>query len=113
MVRNQGEGTLASDFVEGLMNEWTPLSAVRFYGNREPLANDVLKFCLLPSEPELERVNPPEATLSHVIWILVSDSCCALITGRWHTLRKYDLAAGSERSARLHVGAVASSFCLA
>ena len=56
------------------------------------MANDVLKFCLLPKEPELERANPPEATLSHVIWILVSDSCCALITGRRHTLRKYDLA---------------------
>ena len=43
-----------------------------------PLANNVLKFCLLPQEPELEKVDPPGATLSHVIWILVSDSCCAL-----------------------------------
>ena len=27
-----------------------------------------------------------------VIWILVSDSSCALITGRRHTLKKYDLS---------------------
>ena len=31
VVRSQGEGTLASDLVEGLMNEWTPASAVRLY----------------------------------------------------------------------------------
>ena len=92
MVRSQGEGTLASDLVEGLMNEWTPASAVRFYGDKDPLVNDVLKFCILPKESELEKVSPPEVTLSPVVWILVSDSCCALITSRRHTLRKYDLA---------------------
>ena len=91
VVRNQGEGTLGSDFVEGLMNEWSPASAVRFYGKDDPLV-DVLKFCILPKEPELERVSPPEATPGYVIWILVSDSSCALITGRRHTLRKYGLA---------------------
>jgi hypothetical protein len=37
VVRNQGEGTLGSDFVEGLMNEWSPASAVRFYGKDDPL----------------------------------------------------------------------------
>ena len=57
-----------------------------------PCMVDVLKFCILPEEPELERVSPPEATPGYVIWILVSDSSCALITGRRHTLRKYDLA---------------------
>ena len=93
VVRNQGEGTLSKDFVEGLMNEWSPVSAIRFFGNnRDPLATDVLKFGVLPQESALEKVNPQEATLSHVTWILVSDSCCALITGRRHTLRKYDLA---------------------
>ena len=62
------------------------------YGDKDPLVNDVLKFCILPKESELEKVSPPEVTLSPVVWILVSDSCCALITGRRHTLRKYDLA---------------------
>ena len=37
VVRNQGEGTLGSDFVEGLMNEWSPASAVRFCGKDVPL----------------------------------------------------------------------------
>ena len=31
-------------------------------------------------------------TPSPVIWILVSDSSCALITGRRHTLKKYDMS---------------------
>ena len=91
VMRNQGENTIASDFTEGLMGEWTPASAVRFYGKGDPLA-EYLDFCFLPKESELEKVSLPGVSPSPVIWILVSDSSCALITGRRHTLRKYDLS---------------------
>jgi hypothetical protein len=90
-MRNQGEGQIVNDFTEGLMGEWTPASAIRFYGKNDPLA-EYLDFCFLPKESELERVTLPGVSPSPVIWILVSDSSCALITGRRHTLKKYDLS---------------------
>ena len=68
-----------------------PTSALRFYGKNDPLA-EYLSFCFLPKESQLERVMLQGVTPSPVIWILVSDSSCALITGRRHTLKKYDMA---------------------
>ena len=47
-----------------------------------------MKFALLPEETILENIDPPEATLSSTVWILVSDSSMALVI----TLKKYDLA---------------------
>ena len=92
VIRHQGEGQNTCDFVEGLLNKWTPASAIRFFCKDDPLA-EALKFCILPEEAALEDVNPPAATpCPAIIWILVSGSCCALITGRRNTLRKYDLA---------------------
>ena len=91
VIRCQGESAESKDFVEGLLNEWTPLSALRFFGKDDPLA-EALKFCITPNEAALENADPRVATPSPVIWILFSDSSCALITGRRHTLRKYDLA---------------------
>jgi len=90
-MRNQGEGQVGEDLAEGLMGEWTPASALRFYGNGDPLA-EYLSFCFLPKESELEKVMLPGVIPCAVIWILVSDSSCALITGRRHTLKKYDLS---------------------
>jgi hypothetical protein len=72
--------TIATDFAEGLMGEWSPASAVRFYGKGDPLA-EYLDFCFLPNENALEKVSLPAMSPSPVIWILVSDSSCALITG--------------------------------
>jgi hypothetical protein len=100
VVRNQGENTIASDFTEGLMGEWTPASAVCFYGKGDPLAEH-LDFCFLPKESELEKVSLPGVSPSPVIWILVSDSSCALITGRRHTLRKYDLSEHFQQQTRV------------
>ena len=91
VIRCQGESAESKDFVEGLLNEWTPLSALRFFGKDDPLA-EALKFCITPNEAALENADPRVATPSPVIWILFSDRSCALITGRRHTLRKYDLA---------------------
>ena len=60
---------------------------------RMTLWAEALKFCILPEEAALEDVNPPAAMpCPAIIRILVSGSCCALITGRRNTLRKYDLA---------------------
>ena len=90
-MRNNSEGQDTEDLVEGLMCEWTPCSALRFYGMNDPLA-EYLSFCFLPTESQLAKVILPAVTPSPVIWILVSDSSCALITGRRKTLKKYDLA---------------------
>ena len=90
-MRNIGEGQMAEDFVTGLMAEWTPTSALRFYGKNDPLA-EYLSFCFLPVASQIDRVMLPGATPSPVVWILVSDSSCALITGRRHTLKKFDLS---------------------
>ena len=90
-MRNEGEGQVAEDLAEGLMSEWTPASALRFYGKNDPLA-EYLSFCFLPKESQLEKVVLQGVTPSPVIWILVSDSSCALITGRRHTLKKYDMS---------------------
>ena len=83
VMRNQGEGTTANDFAEGLMGEWSPASAVRFYGKGDPLA-EYLEFCFLPKESEREKVMLPGVIPGPVIWILVSNSSTALITGRRH-----------------------------
>ena len=90
-MRNVGEGQMAEDLVTGLMAEWTPTSALRFYGKDDPLA-EYLSFCFLQVPSQIERVMLPGATPSPVVWILVSDSSCALITGRRHTLKKFDLS---------------------
>ena len=91
-MRNVGEGQMAEDLVSGLMTEWTPASALRFYGKNDPLA-EYLSFCFLPYESHIEKVMLPGVTPSRpAVWILVSDSSCALITGRRHTLKKFDLA---------------------
>ena len=90
-MRNIGEGVMAYDVVTGLMAEWTPTSALRFYGKGDPLA-EYLSFCFLPVPSQIERVMLPGAPPSPVVWILVSDSSCALITGRRHTLKKFDLS---------------------
>ena len=73
------------------MGEWTPASALRFYGKNDPLA-EYLSLCFLPKESQLEKVMLPGVIPSPVIWILVSDSSCALITGRRHALKRYDLS---------------------
>ena len=90
-MRNEGEGQISQDLVEGLMNEWSPASALRFYGREDPLA-EYLSFCFLPKESQLEKIMLPEMPVNQVIWILVSDSSCALITGCRKTLKKYDLS---------------------
>ena len=90
-MRNIGEGVMAYDVVTGLMAEWTPTSALRFYGKGDPLA-EYLSFCVLPVPSQIERVMLPGTPPSPVVWILVSDSSCALITGRRHTLKKFDLS---------------------
>ena len=90
-MRNIGEGVMAYDVVTGLMAEWTPTSALRFYGKGDPLA-EYLSFCFLPVPSQIERVMLPGTPPSPVVWILVSDSSCALITGRRHTLKKFDLS---------------------
>ena len=90
-MRNEGEGQASQDLVDGLMTEWTPASALRFYGREDPLA-EYLSFCFMPKESHLEKIMLPEMPINQVIWILVSDSSCALITGRRKTLKKYDLS---------------------
>ena len=90
-MRNEGETQASQDLVDGLMNEWTPASALRFYGREDPLA-EYLSFCFMPKESQLEKIMLPEMPINQVIWILVSDSSCALITGRRKTLKKYDLS---------------------
>ena len=80
-MRNEGENQAAQDLVDGLMTEWTPASALRFYGREDPLA-EYLSFCFLPKESHIEKIMLPEMPVNDVIWILVSDSSCALITGR-------------------------------
>ena len=90
-MRNEGESQVSQDLVEGLLNEWTPASALRFYGREDPLA-EYLSFCFMPKESQLEKIMLPEMPVNQVIWILVSDSSCALITGRRKTLKKYDLS---------------------
>ena len=90
-MRNEGEGQVAEDLAEGLISEWTPTSALRFYSKNDPLA-EYLSFCFLPKESQLEKVMLQGVIPSPVIWILVSDSSCALITGRRHTLKKYDMS---------------------
>ena len=90
-MRNEGENQAAQDLVDGLMTEWTPASALRFYGREDPLA-EYLSFCFLPKESHIEKIMLPEMPVNDVIWILVSDSSCALITGRRKTLKKFDLS---------------------
>ena len=64
------------DFVEGLLNDWTPASAVRFFGEDDPIVQ-ALQFCILPDEDGLKRVAPPASKPSSpLVWILVSDSSC-------------------------------------
>ena len=90
-MRNEGESQASQDLVDGLMTEWTPVSALRFYGREDPLA-EYLSFCFMPKESQIEKIMLPEMPINQVIWILVSDSSCALITGRRKTLKKYDLS---------------------
>ena len=90
-MRNEGESQTSQDLVEGLLNEWTPASALRFYGREDPLA-EYLSFCFMPKESLLDKIMLPEMPVNQVIWISVSDSSCALITGRRKTLKKYDLS---------------------
>lgn len=47
VIRNQGESTLTTDFVTGLLNEWTAASALRFYGKDDAMM-PLLDFCVLP-----------------------------------------------------------------
>ena len=56
VIRNQGEGILASDLVQGLMNEWSAVSALRFCGRDEPIMK-ALEFCVLPQKQDFERID--------------------------------------------------------
>ena len=92
VTRHQGESQDTCDFVEGLLNDWTPASAVRFFGNDDPIAH-APQFCILPDEDGLKPVAPQVSKLSSpIVWILVSDSSLALITGKGRALQKYDHA---------------------
>ena len=90
VLRNRGDGQDTRDLVTGLLNEWTACSALRFYGKGDPLA-EALQLFFMIEEDNLKFISPPLATVSPVVWILVSDSSLALITGRGRTLKKYDL----------------------
>ena len=88
VIRHQGESQDTCDLVEGLLHDWTPASAVGSFGKDDPIAQ-ALQFCILRDEDGLKRVDPPASKPSSpIIWILVSDSSCALITGKSRTLKK-------------------------
>ena len=93
VMKRQGESADSEELATGLLSEWTPLSAVRFYGKGDPIA-EAYEFALLAEELGIERLEPPKAiSSSGTVWILVSDSSTALITGRGKSLKKYDLTA--------------------
>ena len=101
VIRHQGHTTDADEFVAGLQNDWTPASAIRFFANNDPVAKS-MSFAVVPQEDRLKGINPPAAKpcfgpnypdeATPVVWILVTDSSLALITGRRKTLRKFDLS---------------------
>ena len=79
---------------------WTPASAIRFFANKDPVAQH-LSFAVTVHEDRLVSINPPAAkpcfgpeypdSGTPVVWILVSDASLALITGKRRTLKKYDI----------------------
>ena len=91
-MKRHGECADSTELATGLLAEWTPLSAIRFYGKDDPICK-VYEFALLTEELGMEQIAPPKATSNAgTVWIMVSDSCTALITGRGKSLKKYDLS---------------------
>ena len=81
-MKRQGEGADSEELATGLLSEWTSLSEIRFCGQGEPIA-EAYEFAVFAEELGIERIDPPKATSSSgTVWILVSDSSTALITGR-------------------------------
>ena len=60
VIRHQGHGQDTDEFVAGLQNDWTPASAIRFFANKDRVAQH-LSFAVTPHEDRLVSINLPAA----------------------------------------------------